>query len=98
MTLYQNTALEISQLVEVPNGIYKATIQNTYRSSKRETLTKYSTDNGISICNAYFAANEIRQRLLSGLRFALLQRCHTLVEILKISLPIPSTPQRCGHL
>ena len=58
MTLYQNTALEISQLVEVPNGIYKATIQNTYRSSKRETLTKYSTDNGISICNAYFAAND----------------------------------------
>ena len=58
MTLYQNTALEISQFLEVPNGIYKATIQNTYRSSKRETLTKYSTDNGISICNAYFAAND----------------------------------------
>ncbi len=59
MTLYQNTALEISQLVEVPNGIYKATIQNTYRSSKRETLTAYSlSEDHLSICNVYFAANE----------------------------------------
>lgn len=59
MTLYQNTALEISQFLEVPNGIYKATIQNTYRSSKRETLTAYSlSEDHLSICNAYFAANE----------------------------------------
>lgn len=58
MTLYQNSAIEVSQSLEVPNGIYKATIQNTYRSSKRETLTKYSTEDGISICNAYFAAND----------------------------------------
>jgi protein-tyrosine phosphatase len=58
MTLYQNSALEISQTVEVPNGIYKATIQNTYRSSKRETLTKYAENDGLSICNAYFAAND----------------------------------------
>ena len=58
MTLYQNSAMEISQTIEVPNGIYKATIQNTYRSSKRETLTKYAENDGLSICNAYFAANE----------------------------------------
>lgn len=58
MTLYQNSALEISQTVEVPNGIYKATIQNTYRSSKRETLSNYAEKDGLSICNAYFAANE----------------------------------------
>lgn len=58
MTLYQNTAMEISQSLEVPNGIYKATIQNTYRSSKRETLDNYATKEGISICNAYFAAND----------------------------------------
>lgn len=58
MTLYQNSAMEISQVVEVPNGIYKATIQNTYRSSKRETLTNYAEKDGLSICNAYFAAND----------------------------------------
>ena len=58
MTLYQNTAMEISQSLEVPNGIYKATIQNTYRSSKRETLDNYAKKEGISICNAYFAAND----------------------------------------
>ena len=58
MTLYQNTAMEISQTIEVPNGIYKATIQNTYRSSKREHLTTLSENEGISICNAYFAAND----------------------------------------
>ncbi len=58
MTLYQNVAMEISQSLEVPNGIYKATIQNTYRSSKREYLTTLSQDYGISICNAYFAAND----------------------------------------
>ena len=58
MTLYQNSALEISQTVEVPNGIYKATIQNTYRSSKRETLSNYAEKDGLSICNAYFAAND----------------------------------------
>ena len=58
MTLYQNTAMEISQEITVPNGIYKATIQNTYRSSKRETLTNYAEKDGISICNAYFAAND----------------------------------------
>ena len=58
MTLYQNSALEISQTVEVPNGIYKATIQNTYRSSNRETLSNYAEKDGLSICNAYFAANE----------------------------------------
>ena len=32
MTLYQSTSMEISQSFEVPNGIYKATIQNTFRS------------------------------------------------------------------
>ncbi len=58
MTLYQNTAMEISQTIEVPNGIYKATIQNTYRSSKREHLALLSQNEGISICNAYFAAND----------------------------------------
>ncbi|MBR3477742.1 MAG: tyrosine-protein phosphatase [Bacteroidaceae bacterium] len=58
MTLYQNTAMEISQTIEVPNGVYKATIQNTYRSSKREHLTTLAENDGISICNAYFAANE----------------------------------------
>ena len=54
----QNLAIELSQSLEVPNGIYKATIQNTYRSSKRETLSAYAENEGISICNAYFAANE----------------------------------------
>ena len=58
MTLYQTTAMEISQTIEVPNGVYKATIQNTYRSSKREYLTTLAENNGISICNAYFAAND----------------------------------------
>ena len=58
MTLYQNTAMEISQAIEVPNGIYKATIQNTYRSSKREHLTTLAENDDISICNAYFAAND----------------------------------------
>ncbi len=58
MTLYQNSAMEISQTVEVPNGIYKATIQNTYRSSKREHLSTLAEKDGISICNAYFAAND----------------------------------------
>ncbi len=58
MTLYQNSAMEISQSVEVPNGIYKATIQSTYRSSKRERLASLSENDGISICNAYFAAND----------------------------------------
>ena len=57
MTLYQSTAMEISQSIEVPNGIYKATIQNTFRSSKREYLTDLAGA-GFSICNAYFAAND----------------------------------------
>ena len=58
MTLYQNSAMEISQTIEVPNGIYRATIQNTYRSSGMGYLTNLSENDGISICNAYFAAND----------------------------------------
>jgi len=59
MTLYQTTAMEISQTIEVPNGIYKATIQNTYRSSDMEYLSSLAkSDDKISICNAYFAAND----------------------------------------
>lgn len=54
----QNFAVEISQSLEVPNGIYKATIQNTYRSSKMSYLSNLSENDGISICNAYFAAND----------------------------------------
>jgi len=56
MTLYQNSAVEVSQTVAVPNGVYKATIQSTYRSSKREYLAEMA--DRFSICNAYFAANE----------------------------------------
>ena len=59
MTLYQNSAMEISQTLEVPNGIYKATIQNTFRSSGMGYLTNLATSSDkISICNAYFAAND----------------------------------------
>ena len=58
MTLYQNTAMEISQTIEVPNGIYKATIQNTVRASGMEYLASLAENGGISICNSYFAANE----------------------------------------
>lgn len=58
MTLYQHAAVEISQTVEVPNGIYKATIQNTFRASGMGHLTTLAENDGISICNAYFAAND----------------------------------------
>ena len=58
MTLYQNTAMEISQTVDVPNGIYKATIQNTFRASGMEYLYNMAKNDKVTICNAYFAANE----------------------------------------
>ena len=58
MTLYQNTAMEISQTIDVPNGIYKATIQNTFRASGMEYLYNMANNEKITICNAYFAAND----------------------------------------
>ncbi|MBO7581498.1 MAG: tyrosine-protein phosphatase [Bacteroidaceae bacterium] len=58
MTLYQNSAIEISQTINVPNGIYKATIQNTFRASGMRYLLRLANNDKISICNAYFAAND----------------------------------------
>lgn len=62
MTLYQNSAVEVSQkLSGLPKGIYRATIQSVYRSAKREYLADMydqSTGEGWSICNAYLAAND----------------------------------------
>lgn len=61
MTLYQNSAVEVSQTVEgLPEGIYCATIQSVYRAAKREYLAgmyDQSTGEGWSICNAYLDAN-----------------------------------------
>ena len=61
MTLYQNSAVEVSQTIgDLPDGIYCATIQSVYRAAKREYLASMydqSTREGWSICNAYLDAN-----------------------------------------
>lgn len=61
MTLYQNSAVEVSQTIgDLPDGIYRATIQSVYRAAKREYLAgmyDQSTGEGWSICNAYLEAN-----------------------------------------